>query len=323
MYGPNEKCAGQMRKYFFLTYVFGILSVPMTGSAQPIPAPYIKAQASDLNPPKTDDRFDEQFDALTPFDPNSLPNTEPDSELDNAPSLDKDMDVDDRPDGEMEPNVLGDENDMQGLAEDMLNRSLPFGERLNQAPSIQEDKTKSAETDFKSEAPDYSKLSKEAEKRARLDVLFSRLAKADTEEGGNLIAEEIWAIWLDSGSASVNLLIRRGTAAQKRKDLVMARRMYDHVTGLMPDYAEGWARSARLAIEEDDLNRALTETAETLIREPRHFYALWTMGNVLERLGRDMAALEAYSEAHRLYPELKPVKDRVEFMRNAIEGDVL
>jgi len=171
--------------------------------------------------------------------------------------------------------------------------------------------------------PDYSDLTEEAERSARLEALFKRLRGETNAEDANLVAEEIWAIWLDSGSDTVNFILRRGTAAQKRKDTKLARRMYDHVTTLSPHYAEGWARSSRLALEEKDLSRALNEAAQALIYEPRHFYALWTMGNVFEQLGRQEEALEAYREAHKLYPELKAVKDRLGALQSDIDGDVL
>jgi len=171
--------------------------------------------------------------------------------------------------------------------------------------------------------PDYSQLTPDAERTVRLDKLFKRLKTETNAEDANLIAEDIWAVWLDSGSASVDFLLRRGTAAQKRGEIKLARRMYDHVTTLEPDYAEGWARSSRLALEEKDLGRALVEAAQALVFEPRHFYALWTMGNVFEQLGRHEDAVEAYSEANKLYPELKAVKDRLGELQNDIDGDVL
>lgn len=173
------------------------------------------------------------------------------------------------------------------------------------------------------EQPDYSKMSSAAERRARLDKLFLRLANAANEEQGELIAEEIWALWLDSGSASVNFVLRRGAAAQTNGKMKLARAMYDHTLDLMPDYAEGWARSSRLALEEKNLSRALTEAARALTLEPRHFYALWTMGNVFEQLGRNEEALEAYREANKLHPKLKAVEDRVNALRSSLEGDVL
>ncbi len=179
------------------------------------------------------------------------------------------------------------------------------------------------EAEVKEERPDYSHLPPKAEKRARLDDLFEKLKTKEEAEDGNLIAEEIWAIWLDSGSASVDVLLRRGTAAGKQGDRKLARRMYDHVTTIMPDYAEGWARSGRLAYEQQDYNRAVVELTQALILEPRHFYALWSMGNILESLGRQDEALKVYREAFELYPSMPQIKQRKEALEATLEGAIL
>jgi tetratricopeptide (TPR) repeat protein len=172
-------------------------------------------------------------------------------------------------------------------------------------------------------APDYSKLSPKAERAARLDDLFVKLAEREDEESANLVAEEIMAIWTESGSASVNLLLRRGSEASAKGDPKLARKMYNHAVDLAPDYSEAWARSARLALTQKQYNRALNESLKTLALEPRHFYSLWTMGNVFEVLNRPEDALEAYREANRIYPELKAVKDRLGELETEVEGTVL
>ena len=172
-------------------------------------------------------------------------------------------------------------------------------------------------------APDYSQLPPRAERAARLDVLFERLAVEEDTQSAELIAEEIWALWMDSGSASVNYLLVRADAAQKRGDTEEARRMIDLMTGIAPDHAEGWARSARLSLDEEDYSRTIEAATRALIEEPRHFYALWTLGNVLERLGRKEAALEVYEEAHALFPKLGGVKTRLDALRSDVLGDVL
>ncbi len=172
-------------------------------------------------------------------------------------------------------------------------------------------------------APDYSELTPKAEREVRLDALFERLKAESDADAAKLIAEEIWALWLDSGSPSINMILLRGTAFEKQNKPELARRMYDHVTTLMPDYAEGWARSARLAYTQSDYNRALVESTQALILEPREFYALWTLGNVLEKLGRNKEAFETYREALGLYPEHPSIKARVETMQSQIDGDVL
>lgn len=172
-------------------------------------------------------------------------------------------------------------------------------------------------------APDYSKLSPKAEREAKLNDLFVKLAEREDEETANLVAEEIMAIWIDSGSASVNLLLRRGSEASAKGNPRLARKMYNHAVDLSPDFAESWARSARLALTQKDFNRALNESLKTLTIEPRHFYALWTLGNTLEALNRPDEALEAYREANELYPELKVVKTRLEELEAEVDGTVL
>ncbi|WP_298915354.1 tetratricopeptide repeat protein [uncultured Algimonas sp.] len=172
-------------------------------------------------------------------------------------------------------------------------------------------------------APDYSRLSAAEERAARLDAMFVRLSEAESETAGNLVAEEIWAVWLNSGSPSSDLILRRGAAAQGLGDTATARLMFDHVTALQPDYAEGWARSSRLALEERDFARAVSEAMRALTLEPRHFYAMQTLGNVLERLGRQEEALDAYREAARLHPTLGSVGERIDALEVQLDGSIL
>lgn len=167
--------------------------------------------------------------------------------------------------------------------------------------------------------PDVVILS-DKDRKEQLDKLFDKLAKTDDSDAANLVAEEIWAIWLQSGSASVDYLLLRGTTAQKAGNRKLARRMYERVIALEPDYAEGWTRSGRLAMDEDDLPKALHDITKSLTLEPRHFYSLWTLGNIFERLEQTENAFEAYEEALALYPALDAVQARVDALRESVEG---
>lgn len=163
----------------------------------------------------------------------------------------------------------------------------------------------------------------EADRQEKLDELFKNLLEQESEENAELVAEEIWAVFLQSRSATVDFLLMRGIAAHKNGNLPLARRMFDHVTRLQPEFAEGWSRSGRLAVDEKNLDRAANDVAKSLVIEPRHFYALWTLGNILETLGRSDAAFEAYSEAAKLFPQHKQINERLDYLRSDVEGDTL
>ena len=176
------------------------------------------------------------------------------------------------------------------------------------------------------ETPEENKdltIRSEQDRAEKLLELFENLKDAPDEEAGKLVAEEVWAVFLQSGSASVDFALLRGISAENRNDLKLARRMYDHVMRLQPAYAEGWSRSGNLAIKEDNLNRAVSDITQALVYEPRHFYALWTLGTILERVGKTEAAFEIYEEAFKLYPEHKDIKARVESLRESVKGKAL
>jgi len=154
-----------------------------------------------------------------------------------------------------------------------------------------------------------------------LDSLFLKLKNEVDEEEAKLVAEEVWAVFLQSGSASVDFLLHRGIAAQNQGNNKLARRMYDHVLRLQPGYAEAWSRSGRLAAQEQDLSRAVSDTTQALILEPRHFYALWTLGNIT--LERPDDAYEVYEQANKIYPEHKQIKERVEHLKDSARGKAL
>jgi len=198
-----------------------------------------------------------------------------------------------------------------------------------EAPPADSDVPAAPDIVVPAEKPELKKETKdltvhsEAGRQLLLDELFKNLQDQITEDNAELVAEEIWAVFLQSRSATVDFLLLRGIAAHKNGDLPLARRMFDHVTRLQPEFAEGWSRSGRLAVDEKDLNRAANDVARSLVIEPRHFYALWTLGNILETLGRSEAAFEAYSEAGKLYPLHKQINERIEHLRAGVEGQTL
>lgn len=140
------------------------------------------------------------------------------------------------------------------------------------------------------------------------DEMFEELKNAPSEEEATSVALDIWASWMESGSAAADLVMERAVTAQSLGDLEQARDLYDRVIGIQPDYAEAYNRRASLFLQEDQYDEALRDVNEALRLEPRHFGAWTGLGRVLEELGAKDEALEAYREALKIHPTLGPAK---------------
>lgn len=142
----------------------------------------------------------------------------------------------------------------------------------------------------------------------RLEALFSELKQAPDAAAAERVEAQIWALWADSGSPTVEILIERAGLAAARGDDALALRFVDEATRLRPDYAEGWRLKAQLAIKAEDYSAALNDVVRTLQREPRHFGALAQLGALYEGFGRDKAALAAYRAALAVHPHLEEAR---------------
>src|SRR5277367_4967580 len=86
-----------------------------------------------------------------------------------------------------------------------------------------------------------------------LDALFASLAKTQSEEDAKPIETQILALFDQSGSPSVDLLMTRADAAANAGDTDTAKKLIDAITDIAPDFAEGWHRRAVLkAAGKDD-----------------------------------------------------------------------
>ncbi|MEL6387106.1 MAG: tetratricopeptide repeat protein [Pseudomonadota bacterium] len=140
------------------------------------------------------------------------------------------------------------------------------------------------------------------------DEMFDKLRNAPTPEEAESVASDIWASWLESGSPTVDLLMERAVAAETAGDRPHARALYDRVILIKADYAEPWYRRAALFYADDQLDEALRDLNETLSLEPRHFGAWFALATLLERLGSEEEARDAYREALALHPHWEPAR---------------
>lgn len=153
-----------------------------------------------------------------------------------------------------------------------------------------------------------------------LGFLFGALKAAPDEESARYVEARILALWSQASSDTISLLMQRVKVATDAKQSDVALKLLDAVLKLRPDYIEGWSRRATLHYMRNDYQRSLEDIEQVLIREPRHFGALAGLGVIMQELGDDKRALDAYRKALAVNPHLEKVQELVKTLTEKVEG---
>ena len=159
-----------------------------------------------------------------------------------------------------------------------------------------------------------------ADKTRGLDFLFGALKAAPDEASAKHVEARIWAIWLQTPSDTVSLLMTRAKAAMEAQNSDVALKLLDSVVKLRPDYIEGWNRRATLYYLRNDYAHSLADIEQVLAREPRHFGALAGLGMIMQDLGDEKRALDAFRKALAVNPHLEKVPELVKTLTEKVEG---
>jgi tetratricopeptide (TPR) repeat protein len=153
-----------------------------------------------------------------------------------------------------------------------------------------------------------------------LDFLFGALKAAPDDASAKHIEDRIWALWLASGSDTCNLLMTRVKTAVDAENYDLAIRLLDAIIELRPKYVEAWNRRATVFFLKKDYGSAIADLRQVLTREPRHFGALSGLGTMLQDIGDEKDALEAYRRALAVHPRLNGIGEKVKVLVEKVEG---
>ena len=159
-----------------------------------------------------------------------------------------------------------------------------------------------------------------ADRTRGLDFLFGALKAAPDEASAKHVEARIWALWMQTPSDTAALLLVRATAAMDAQKADVALKLLDAVVKLRPDYIEGWNRRATLYYLKNDYAHSLEDIQQVLIREPRHFGALAGLGMIMQDIGDERRALEAFRKALAVNPHLERVPELVKTLTEKVEG---
>lgn len=155
-----------------------------------------------------------------------------------------------------------------------------------------------------------------------LDELYQELLDAD-EMTHDRVANQIVARWERSGSAAMDLLLRRGQEALDERDAVAAVEHFSALVDHAPDFAEGYHGRALAYFQREQIGPALADLQMVLRLNPRHFEALFGLGSIMEGLDRPADALEVYRAIEDIYPRDPETAAAITRVLQTLEGRTL
>lgn len=156
-----------------------------------------------------------------------------------------------------------------------------------------------------------------------IDELFQSLRAAKTADEARPIDLMIQARFMQSGSATADLLMERALLAVHGDDLPLALDLLDSVIALKPDFAEAWNKRATLYFLTHDYGKAISDVEMVLRIEPRQYQALIGLAAMLNELGDKKHALAALDRVLALYPSNTDVAKEAEDLRTTLSGRAL
>lgn len=153
-------------------------------------------------------------------------------------------------------------------------------------------------------------------------ALMDQLATADAAEARKL-DRQLTAIWSRTGSATMDLLLKRGQDALEVDDVEAA---IEHLTALTdhaPDFAEGFHRRASAYFRAELFGPAFYDLERALRLNPNNYNAVFGLGAILETFGDEKAAFRAYQSVLELNPHHEDAKNAVERLAGRVEGQKL
>ncbi len=153
--------------------------------------------------------------------------------------------------------------------------------------------------------------------------LLDELAQAEDARAADRLEKQVRQEWSKSGSAAMDLLLKRGQDALDVDNVDVA---VEHLTALTdhaPDFAEGWHSLALAYYRAEMFGPAADALERTLALNPDHFGALRGLGAIFEQVDKPDLAYDAYSRVLSLRPHDSDVIDALERLELRVNGQAL
>jgi Tfp pilus assembly protein PilF len=161
---------------------------------------------------------------------------------------------------------------------------------------------------------------KQLDRSGQLDGLFAALKAAPNAQIAKQIEQRLEATLATTESDTLNLLMVRARTTMQTKELDTALELLNAMIEIDPRYTEAWAQRATLYFVKKDYYRSLADLRVVLAQEPRHYAAMAGLGVIMQDLGEDRRALDAFRRALEIHPHLENIPELVKRLRVKVEG---
>ncbi|CUH76222.1 tetratricopeptide repeat protein [Tropicibacter naphthalenivorans] len=156
--------------------------------------------------------------------------------------------------------------------------------------------------------------------QTRADDLLDQLAQAENAEIAQRLENQLFTEWSKSGSAAMDLLLKRGQDALAVDNLSAATEHFRALTDHAPEFAEGWHGLALAYYQAERFGPAMEALERVLALNPHHFAALKGVGALNEQTGNPFLAYEAYEQVLQLRPHDSEVIEAMKRLEVEVKG---
>jgi len=161
-----------------------------------------------------------------------------------------------------------------------------------------------------------------AQQDGGVDALLETLRTAPPEQAA--VAErDVLRAWSRSGSAAMDLLLKRGREAMAVGEFKTAIEHFTALTDHAPQFAEGFHARATAFYRAELYGPALDDLETALALNPDNFNAIFGLGVLVEELGDDRAAATLYRRVLALNPHHENAGKALEQLKKAGIGRTL
>lgn len=156
----------------------------------------------------------------------------------------------------------------------------------------------------------------------RLDLLFEQLLDAEPQQVAR-IEGQIITQFGRSGSASMDLLRKRGEDALEDGEFGVAAEHFSALVDHAPDFADGYHGRATAYYNLGLIGPAIDDLRQTLVLQPRHLGAMRGVAIVMEALDRPRDALEVWEKLATFSPADAEISETITRLSTQLAGEAL